>query len=86
MKKLRNEEIEKEKRERIEAARENGGGKATMAKWEENKKNKIIKNETNSKPIKKDPKPRLRGEYRKGYTSYYNKLINFVRISVEQVR
>merc|ERR1711990_44623 len=65
LKKLRNEEIEKEKRERIEAARENGGGKATMAKWEENKKDKIIKkNETNpTKTIKKESKPRLRGEY-----------------------
>ena len=70
VRKLREEEIEKERRERIEAARENGGGKATMAKWESERKGKNIEHtsDQSKKPIKSVPKSnRLRGEYRIGY-------------------
>jgi len=68
-KKARQDEIDAARREREEAARENGGGKESMARWEAEQKSKKAPEEPKAHTIRDGPvkstkpKPRLRGEY-----------------------
>merc|ERR1712241_1486630 len=69
-KKARQDEIDAARREREEAARENGGGKESMARWEAAQKSKTTPEPTKAHTIRDGPvkppsksKPRLRGEY-----------------------
>lgn len=70
-KKARQDEIDAVRKEREEAARENGGGKESMARWEAEQKAKSVPDAPKShtirdgpvKPPSKSNKPRLRGEY-----------------------
>lgn len=66
--KARVDAIEEERRARAEAARANGGGKETMARWEE-ERNKGTEETPKAHTIRKGAvkdmprKPRMRGEY-----------------------
>merc|ERR1712123_97446 len=69
-KKARQDEIDAVRKEREEAARDNGGGKESMARWEAEQKVKTSPEASTSHTIRDGPvkppsksKPRLRGEY-----------------------
>merc|ERR1711990_641900 len=69
-KKARQDEIDAARREREDAARENGGGRESMARWEAEQKAKTTTEPTKAHTIRDGPvkppsksKPRLRGEY-----------------------